>query len=235
MFYRSTFALALSALLIAGCGKGDGKKPGEARAAAASTDPAAKASPQPAPAASPATAEEPELDPHSIAWTQHTVKDVGVSVPVIDGVQVDANTMNTSRYVQQHHKPVRASFWLGKGRTVESWRAKYEGKSVAKLGKPENIEVCGARAVRQTLALRGGRMQVGFAASEKLATEPTTDKGETPPPKKPVWKTTPATHTTVVGFERKGIPVIASWTVEADKRDAFRVAEDAYFAGIACD
>lgn len=237
LFFASILVSAVA------CGKSDSKSgPPAASPNADDTGGTAATAPAKKPAVEPDA--EDELDPDSIAWTQHTMEEVGVSVPTIDGVDVRASTMNTNTYVMQMKKPIRAAFWLGKGRTVESWRERYENNDRFELSEPTKVTICGVPGVRQSLSIPEGRMQVGYARSEDLPPDMAMAGGDgqapTPPangeaPAKPVWKKNPATFTTVVGFKRRGSDVIASWTVETDKREAFRAAEEAYFAGILCD
>lgn len=195
----------------------------------------------PAPAAPPPVPEPTPLDPAAVSWDVRDLAELGLQVPVIQEVAIDASTMNDASYMRQSAPPLALAVWSGPGRTLANWRARYQGKSTAGLSPPADARVCGQPAVRQEVAIVAGRRQVPTAAATELDIEGVaggaalTEPAPSPPQSPTLrFETIPARTLIVLAFERAGVPVIVSYSVETERRQAFASVEQAFFDGLAC-
>jgi hypothetical protein len=181
------------------------------------------------------------MPPDAIQWQQHATE-TGLSFDVMLGVDTQTGEMSGNFYTRQEKRPVTIAVWSGQGRTLDHWRRSQSPK--AEFGAESSIELCGQKATRQEAKIPGATVQVG-GAGESLSNNVLKDLpgGPPPEPKAPTTAPSPADKklrdipartVVVVGFEQKGTPILASWAVETDQREAFRKAEEHFFASLRC-
>jgi len=191
---------------------------------------------------------EPEdvVDPSTITWSTQKIDDLGLEIPQIEGLKLLELPMGGARSWQQHKKPIATAVWAGAGRTVDAWRERVGTTPGTKMGEPTKVTVCGRPGIKQQAHLEGRMVLVGGIAAGKeelkamVGQESMGDKPSRPRSEykeingKRYWQL-PARTTVVLGFVNKGTPIVATWTVEGDNRDAFAAAEKHFFDSIRCD
>lgn len=182
------------------------------------------------------------LKPESIKWKPFTFDKIGVTFDIIDGVRLWNSAMGASHYARQNQPPIQLAVWWGEGRTMEAWRRGIGNRKGFELGKVNKRKVCGVEAEIQELKIPARKMPTGFT-QVPLGAQATTGKADHPnkaqavtPQPKPTFKTLPARQGIAMGFRLKGsnMPVIASWSIKAEERDAFKKLEEHFFASIKC-
>ncbi len=192
-------------------------------------------------------AAEPEdvVDPAAITWSTHTIDDLGVEIPQIEGLRLLELPMGGARSWQQHKKPIATAVWAGPGRTIEAWRERLSKGRDNTLGKASTMSVCGVQGIRQEASMKGHPVPVGnFAAGkaqlkalvgrDAVGDKPSRPRSEyTEVNGRRFWQL-PDRTTVVLAFEHKGTPIVAAWTVEGNNREAFAAAEKHFFNLIRC-
>lgn len=185
----------------------------------------------------PAARPEPELDPTELRWGMHPISELGVKVPVLGGIEVKTGEMGESKYVRQIQKPLMTAVWYGYGRSLEAWRGGYAGNTAATFGPEESITSCGKAAKRQELSMAATQVAIRRPAAMQLNSGIAgpgvgTTSGEVTHAAvedKPVIRDNPARTQVAIELTLKETPVVITWTIETDKREAFAAAEKHYF------
>ena len=237
-------ALVFAAIPLAmiGCKRTD-KHAGQSSEKAAKPSPVAPKEVRPQQSTAPTPDEV--VDPATITWSTHTIDDLGVEIPQIDQLRLLELPMGGARSWQQHKKPIATAIWAGSGRTLEAWRDRVTKTKGAKLGKPTTVTVCGVQGTRQEVSLEAYLTPVGtlpagkeqleaIAGPEAMGNKPARPRSEFKEiDGKRYWEL-PARTTVALGFEHKGTPMVATWTVEGNNREAFAPAEKHFFDSIRC-
>ena len=135
--------------------------------------------------------------------TEH-IEAIGLTLELPDGGQV----IRGEGSLLQFAPPVEIGVWYGAGQTVERWREgalqTWPGVTFAQGRLLEAWIPAQAGAEGGFPAPGGGVDYRGTGTPEKIAV--------------------------VAGFEHGGTPVLLSWTVEAERREELRPAEQRFFA-----
>jgi hypothetical protein len=243
MIHLMRVLILLAIPMVVGCQKGKGSD--EQGKSPAEPPPATKPAARPDPKIEPPP---PSIEPKDIAWEPK--KGPGVSFDAMTGAEVTGGDMNGIAYMRQEKPPVAISIWNGGDRTIDAWRRGL-GKNT-ELTPEVSVDVCGRKGIRQEARLAGGRVQVGGGGASMAPdllrdlTAPDADQPKAPeppplpPPPSPTqaekrWRDIPPRTIVVLAFLGKNGPTIASWTVETAQRDAFKAAEDHFFASLRCE
>ncbi len=229
-------------LALVGCKRTD-KHADQSPVQAAKPSPVAPAKVRPQQSTAPTPDEV--IDPTTITWSTYTIEELGVEIPQIDQLQLLELPMGGAQSWQQHKKPIATAIWAGSGRTLEAWRDRVAKTKGAKLGNPTTVSVCGVQGTRQEVSLEPYLTPVGnlpagkeqleaIAGSGAMGNKPSRPRSEYKEiDGKRYWEL-PARTTIALGFEHKGTPMVATWTVEGNNRDAFAQAEKHFFDSIRC-
>lgn len=199
-------------------------------------------SPGQSPAASPtrqAPSPEPELDPAELRWGSHTIDELGMQVPILGGIQVKAGEMGESKYVRQMKKPLMTAVWYGHGRSLEAWRGNYNGHKGVTFSAEQAITMCGGPAKRQELSMEASQVAIRRPTAMQLNSGVAGAGGKAPgdvshasTEDEPVIRNNPARMQVAIEMTVKDTPVLVTWTVETDSREAFAAAEKHYFEAL---
>jgi hypothetical protein len=140
-------------------------------------------------------------------WARYRIDPVGLELDVVDGVPVEAELGREDGAVLQFADELQIGVWYGAEGTIATWAGGIaESWPRAVLGPEETVTLGGGLTARQRVALLPeDRAQGGFerpdGAIELRAHE------------------MPAREVTAVALERDGVPVLASVTSPAERRE----------------
>jgi hypothetical protein len=150
--------------------------------------------------------------------TRTTIDAIGVELELFG----DAEITRWEGGLLQFAPPVEIGLWYGDGQTLDRWRAGAEstwpGLSFA---EERSVALCGVPGRRVEV-----RIPAGAAAEGGFATP----GGELELRRVQA----PAKTAVVAAFVHRGTPILLSWTVVTDQREALRAAEERFFASLSC-
>ncbi len=202
--------LSIVTLCTAGC-----RMKTEPRAADAGDGSADQSMPEPQP--DDVAAVEPE---EALPWKHHDLEEQGIGFDLMLDVEISSGIHESVHYLSQYTEPVQILILYGGDITLKSWREGYGNWQVSDASEVEPTTVCGVSAQRQTLFQQGTWAEGGFVGPDgeiefRSIREPDMVR-------------------VAAAFAWRETPVVAVWTVMADKREGHRHNEEHFFASIRC-
>lgn len=150
------------------------------------------------------------------SWRARAVAGYGIKIDLLDGEEPIEGESAGQHFVIQRRDGVGVELRIGSTATLAWWRTTF-GERKLELGAETSVTVCGRSGGRQEV-LVPEVTATGFMASGHH-----------------IESRTPAkVHIAVSCRTNAGTPFVASWIVDADKRDALRADEDHFFESIRC-
>lgn len=161
-----------------------------------------------------------DMSATELRWVRREIAAIGLSVELLDDAEVKSDAGPDGAYLWQRRPPFELAIWWGNKATLADWqRWIFEGASTATLGTTAAIKLCGADAVEQHAELPGGDVAGLVQRGGRL---------------EPHRSRHPAMRHTVVALRRRGVPVLLSFAVELDQREALHDVERRFFAAVKC-
>jgi hypothetical protein len=150
--------------------------------------------------------------------TRATLDAIGLELELLDGAEVT----RWDGGLLQFSPPVEIGLWYGDGQTLQRWRAGAESAWPGVTFAAERDEaLCGAAARVIEARIPAGEAAEGGFTTPEGGLELRTQQA-------------PAKTAVVAAFVHRGTPILLSWTVAADRREALRAAEERFFASLSC-
>jgi hypothetical protein len=153
-------------------------------------------------------------------WQPHTIAAHGLTIELVDAHPPASGGGPEQEFLVQRLETGVAALRIGPAITLAWWRASVG--AALPFGPERAVTVCGRPGARQEVS-----------APADVATGLVPDPGGSGFGH--IEQRTPARiHVAVAGTTARGTPFVATWTVDAERRDALRADEDHFFASIRC-
>jgi hypothetical protein len=150
--------------------------------------------------------------------TRTTIDAIGVALELFG----DAEVTRWEGGLLQFAPPVEIGLWYGDGQTLERWRAGAESTWPGlTCAEERTVTLCGVPGRLLEVRIPAGAPAEGGFSTPGGAMEFRRVQA-------------PAKTAVVAAFAHRGTPILLSWTVEADRREALRAAEERFFASLSC-
>jgi|GEM_PF-2823739 len=157
-----------------------------------------------------------------LPWAAHTIDELKLSLDVFADKSQLVRTQGDGFVTFIHsHDPARIVVWAGAGQTLPKWRERLSSRGKVTLDAETTVQVCGAPAHEQVARVPKAPSATGLVTSGDGSVGHIT-------------QAFPATVHVAVGFSVAGKPVVMSWIIPADKRDAYAGDEARFFASVHC-
>ena len=153
------------------------------------------------------------------SWRAHPIAALGLTIDLVDGPKITEGDGGGQHYVLQGHDAVVLAVRIGNDMTLAWWRSNFGERKLA-FGAEASVTICG----------RAGRRQEVAVPTETATGLVPTDGGIGH-----IYSETPAhVHIAMSGLTSAGTPFVATWVVDAGRRDSLRIDEDHFFSSIRC-
>ncbi|MEZ4401332.1 MAG: hypothetical protein R3B06_15000 [Kofleriaceae bacterium] len=166
----------------------------------------------PAPAAPEAT---PMTQP---AWHRQTTSWLTFELP--DPTRFEAGAAGEIQFAKGRVGAAFVNAWAGAGQDLDGWQARLVNRGPV-LGPASDVSLCGRPARRQEAALTA-------ASATGIRRTPSGELGHIE------HRMAPQIAVAVAGTTAEGDPLLVTWTIDADQRQAARPDEERFFASLAC-
>jgi hypothetical protein len=155
-------------------------------------------------------------------WARRALAGAGLSLDVLADAEVSVEEETGSGWLAQFAPPLELAVWYGPGQTLERWRTGVlETWPEATLGPEEPATACEGAARRQRVELPERPAATGGFQTSHGGIELRTQRF-------------PARVSVALALEPAGVPVLATWTVDADHEERLRPAERHFFEALRC-
>jgi hypothetical protein len=155
-------------------------------------------------------------------WARRALAGAGLSLDVLADAEVSVEEEPGRGWLAQFAPPLELAVWYGPGQTLERWSTGVlETWPEASIGVEEAATACDVPARRQRAELPERPAATGGFPTAHGGIELRTQRF-------------PARVTVALALKHQGIPVLATWTVDADREEELRSAERHFFQALEC-
>jgi hypothetical protein len=157
----------------------------------------------------------------TMKWRPHAIEALGLELQVVDGPPLAEGTADGRTWLVQTSGPAQLAVRSAPGLDLEAWRALHGPPRRASFGVVAQTSVCGREALRQEVTVEEEPPAVGSYPGEGGGI------GH-------FEASFPRSVHVAVAVELDGVPVIAVWSVDAERRDTLRGDEAHFFSSLSC-
>lgn len=155
-------------------------------------------------------------------WARRELADPGLALDVLADADVSVDVGPRSGWLSQFAPPLELAVWWGPGQTLEGWRTGLlETWPEATIGEEEPATACDAPARRQRAELPERPPATGGFQTASGGVELRVQRF-------------PARVVVALALERATVPVLVTWTVDADREEELRPSERHFFRALQC-
>lgn len=155
-----------------------------------------------------------------VTWRRHTVAALGLELDAFHGPTAAEGSAAGIIYFVQTSGPAQLSIRAGAGQDLVGWRKIYGPPCQAAFGDEASTTLCGQTAKRQEVTVEPMQATGGFIGPDGKAV--TMEHND------------PRMVHVAVASRIGDQPFVAVWSVNGAQREAYRAAEEHFFASIRC-